>query len=488
MRACLECARVRGRCDKADPCCSRCVGRSLACVYPHEAGRDGCGKRPRSDAVDEVEVEQQTQPMTAANVLHHPPRSPDCFSDFLLLANIAEDASLNSINWLAPDDGVDIDYMSLLDPRSPPAVDAAAATQPTKPSWDVAQTFPQQSEHTGCPLGSPPVVSPPPPVSSTASRLSAESNSPRLVAHGGIYATSTVGSRIPCTARTRRSPPSIWGSTPLPPVTADMAEEGGDDDDDDDEDEDDDEDDQRKHAFANLSSLTCPAFETAEAVVSSDTYHLMLSHYRRLYLHTDGGRGSSSNCFPDHTHMNLFATLFFEHFDPILPIYNSRAAALEQHWVLALAIVAVGSQYSGTVEMARCVVPLHQFLRRALVAEAEGGETGGDDSSTSTNLLARAQALALSQVGMMYYGSQRLDRLAQGRRAQLADIVTTTMPLLAREDDRWETERDDNEPVQDAWRRWMTQESWRRLAYTIWVTTSLLQKAGRQQQANPENK
>ncbi|EFX02567.1 c2h2 transcription factor [Grosmannia clavigera kw1407] len=171
-------------------------------------------------------------------------------------------------------------------------------------------------------------------------------------------------------------------------------------------------------------------------------------------------------CFPDYTHVNLFATLFFEHFDPILSIYNSRVAAIDKHWVLALAVIAVGSQYSGTVEMAQCVVPLHEFLRLALVSNIEGCDGCSGDDGTR---LARAQALVINQVGMMYYGSRRLDRLARHRRAELADIATTTMRILAEKDEQREEQRADDEPVADAWRRWMVQEAWRRLGYTIWL-------------------
>lgn len=46
---------------------------------------------------------------------------------------------------------------------------------------------------------------------------------------------------------------------------------------------------------------------------------------------------------------------------------------LNGHWILALAIAAIGSQYTETEEFSRCVVPMHEFLRRAIAAELEAG-------------------------------------------------------------------------------------------------------------------
>ncbi|KAL1874418.1 hypothetical protein VTK73DRAFT_295 [Phialemonium thermophilum] len=189
----------------------------------------------------------------------------------------------------------------------------------------------------------------------------------------------------------------------------------------------------------------------------------MTTHFRRLCLDRNGVYPSYvTQDFPSLGFINFFIRLFFENFDPILPIYNTKVANMAEHWILALSVSAIGSQYADAEELSRCVVPLHEFLRRALAVEVESG-------SPSYSSLPLAEALVLSQIGMMYYGSERLRSVAKARRGILSDIVNDM--------GYWEPAQDHLQPagqepglsLESMWRHWLLAEARRRLAYAIWL-------------------
>jgi hypothetical protein len=70
--------------------------------------------------------------------------------------------------------------------------------------------------------------------------------------------------------------------------------------------------------------------------------------------------------FPSLEAMSRFVSLYVEHFQPILPFIHPATLNLSSsHWLLVLAMAAIGSHYAG-VEDVDLVVAMHEFLRRAI--------------------------------------------------------------------------------------------------------------------------
>ena len=65
--------------------------------------------------------------------------------------------------------------------------------------------------------------------------------------------------------------------------------------------------------------------------------------------------------------MSRFVSLYVEHFQPILPFIHPATLNLSSsHWLLVLAMAAIGSHYVGVEDVDVLVVAMHEFLRRAI--------------------------------------------------------------------------------------------------------------------------
>lgn len=213
----------------------------------------------------------------------------------------------------------------------------------------------------------------------------------------------------------------------------------------------------------NLSTGEDEEGELSELhLVSRDTYATIKQRFEELCLTSEGDQTSFiSSDLPSLDHINYFVNLYFQHFDPIMPVIHSQQRDLATFWPLPLALSAVGSQYSHRTEFSLCAGPLHEFLRRALAAELDSGKW-------AQHVMPLAQALVLSQIGALYGSIPYSSALARARHRALTEIVET-FGLL-----RSTTDYDIQGSVEVRWNAWLADEAKRRLGYSIWVSESYL--------------
>ncbi|KAH8799842.1 hypothetical protein F5884DRAFT_811368 [Xylogone sp. PMI_703] len=151
-----------------------------------------------------------------------------------------------------------------------------------------------------------------------------------------------------------------------------------------------------------------------------------------------------------------FVNLYFEYFQLVLPFLHPATIHLSEcHWLLTLAITAIGAHYTSIEDVNIYAIPLHNALHYAI------HEAQNIDSILLT------QIKTLNCLGMMYCGDEVLLRSAKRYHGELVSFC----------DNEWKTHQSDNvmlDPSNDgaletAWRDWSTRESARRTGYCVWL-------------------
>ena len=299
----------------------------------------------------------------------------------------------------------------------------------------------------------------------------ASSGSPRSVAYtvspssapGGLYATSFNGARMPCTIRARRAHRLLPGASPIRNLTRLIYYER-----------------------SNIEGLNFPdtshivvsdgtvangATSHAATMLTEKTYEDVRQNFSKLCLREEIlFPPYSSSQYPSLASFRLFAQLYFDNFDVIMPIIHERVTQMNDHWILALAICAIGCQYAEADEFSQAVEPLHEFLRRATLVETANYnfENIGRDGQG----IALAQAMTLSQFGMLYSGSPQLLHYAKMRHGALVAVAraialegTTQEPVQ-----NSTTSEVASDIFNESWSRLMSEECKRRIGYAIWVS------------------
>ncbi|KAH7077678.1 hypothetical protein BKA63DRAFT_489228 [Paraphoma chrysanthemicola] len=496
-RACTECAKARERCTKSHPC-QRCLTKSLLCIYPQSRSNARAQGRLQShdqmvqlSAVTATQASDlRTQPVVGESVpaaSHHSsgipatndhPRAsvpyemqhPGPFDvPAMGVSNLQPDMDF-SLNWLPNDDSISIDYdnilgldisslglfppttasVSPLDIAIPPGVGSMGSNIHSQAQSQVRYASrvatPWQMASSDTPSGQ---------NSAIVSQLKLTRSEP-----GGLYATSSNGARMPCTIRGRRSSRLVPSATPLTPLAdlMDSKQEAAD-----------------NVGFPDTSQIALESdfapsgsHASTEPILGSTMYEILLWQFGKLCLndHDVFPRFNSPN-FPSLAALNLFAMLYFDYFDPIVPIVHNRVVPLHDHWILALAICAVGCQYAEADEFSNCVEPLHLMLHRALTIELDGWEAHSTEEGSHE--IAVAQALSLNQIGLLYFGSAKLLKLARGQHGALVELVRSSgflnASLSMSDNDR--TTMDHNPST--TWRKALLTECKRRIGYTVWL-------------------
>lgn len=249
------------------------------------------------------------------------------------------------------------------------------------------------------------------------------SESPRSAAHtvspsdapGGLYATSVNGARMPCTIRARRASRLIPGARPIRPLNQVRARSCNDD---------------HRLEFPDVSHIVVDDATTlsidgcihAALLLPITTYEAMTQTFMKLCLDDGASFPRYTNPrFPALASLNFCIRLYFENFDTVMPLLHRGVTWVGDYWLLALASAAIGCQYAEADEYAQMVEPLHEFLRRAITVEftAERMSSVG----RSRYGLAFAQAMTLSQVGMLYSGSSRLLHFAKAQHSAMVELA-----------------------------------------------------------------
>ncbi|KAJ4993600.1 hypothetical protein SVAN01_00654 [Stagonosporopsis vannaccii] len=464
-RACTECAKSRERCTKSSPC-QRCLTKGLRCAYPlaRISTRNdalSCETRPNlqisaephqhADAGINISMDVTSRPVRESGALlgpefanehdtHTPYQEPIPFG----MPNYSQGQMLPPvmdfpINWLPPDPSLAIDYDSIVGlgvgsidfftlPNLSPDDNSvqgniAHASTAVQPSAEQQQGDDAVRRNMRMPLAGNPET----PWSNhypEATESHASSSSPYSAAHtispsdapGGLYATSINGARMPCTIRARRDRSVLPGAKPIrrlgllrhgiphePSQKLFFSE--------------------TSHVIVEDQVATGNGSTYAVPVLSDSTYGDMLQGFRGLCLEEDFGFPPyASSHFPAVPSLNLCLRLYFENFDQIMPILHDQVTQINDHWILALAVSAIGCQYAESDEYAQMVEPMHEFLRRAITVTTNSKATATIDQHQKHEI-AFAQARTLSQVGMLYSGSPKLLTLAKAQHSAMVELA-----------------------------------------------------------------
>ncbi|RFN54062.1 transcription factor [Fusarium flagelliforme] len=448
-RACLECAKAREKCTRTTPC-QRCSIKSLSCIYPDNADRQPMV----SSRTDNVSLMQSGGSMGLTRSVPSnqqlsisPQEDPNTRSSPYL--EDSGDTSMQQappfeydlgpcdidwdfpMNWLPYNNEIETNYCSILGLDN-----NIASTGSLHPSCGNEPTLNQ-------PTSTIPVLGNTPQTISTVGSISQGNGaaaSPQLsmssdrTTPGDLYATSSNGARRPCTDRSRQlfPPLGVEGCTKLWPVSLDPSLHGQ----------------SNIWEFPDLDHMTIEATDgVRDFALTQATYAKIYDSFENTCLEAGiFGNEFTSSEFPPLAIMDYCIKLFFEHFNPILPLVHPNTTDLNANWVLVLAICVVGSQYSATDDINDCVLPFQEFLRRVLVVHLQLENSEMD--------IALAQALVLSQVGLLYYST--IINLYRRSHAQVASDVKARL-----------NQRETN--IHQEWKVWVEDETLRRLCYFIWL-------------------
>jgi hypothetical protein len=190
--------------------------------------------------------------------------------------------------------------------------------------------------------------------------------------------------------------------------------------------------------------------------------------------------------FPSLESFALFVRLYIEHFQPTLPFIHPATLNLSStHWLLTLAIAAIGSHYVDVEDVEILSIAMHEFLRRAISMAVSSHESALNNPTwivtnpqleTGNNSwpegLVFTQVRLLSCIGMMYSGDQRLVEKAKASSSDLIAFCGSEWTKYAEQDDQSVRSRGTNQAASE-WEAWCYAESHRRTGYSIWVCINI---------------
>ncbi|KAH7156067.1 fungal-specific transcription factor domain-containing protein [Dactylonectria macrodidyma] len=157
---------------------------------------------------------------------------------------------------------------------------------------------------------------------------------------------------------------------------------------------------------------------------------------------------------PSQELMNSFIQVYFEAFQPILPLLHQPTFDPDQcHWLLVLAVATTGCRFSQqSLGVTRL---MDNLLRRAVQLNIER------NFRTSSSLWL-AQSALLSQICMMWSGETMLTDMAHANMAMVATLCRRGNAFV-------DADVGNVSLSEGNWDCWVEAESKRRLAYCAWV-------------------
>ncbi|KAK4945803.1 hypothetical protein LTR10_015151 [Elasticomyces elasticus] len=194
------------------------------------------------------------------------------------------------------------------------------------------------------------------------------------------------------------------------------------------------------------------------------THDFIVAQFKNLNTTDNHITQFATGRFPCLSACNAFMQLFFESFNPTLPmIHQGTFDPANEPWQLVLAVIATVCRFSRVAKAVQCGDLLQDLVRQAFNATVEK-----EYQSTCEPWL--AQVGLLNQIGMQFSKDVRLVETAQGLRSVL-DVICRKVNCF-REAARPSTALGSAADDQAAWISWVRPETLRRLAYTIWLIDS----------------
>ncbi|KAH6962775.1 hypothetical protein DER45DRAFT_582476 [Fusarium avenaceum] len=341
------------------------------------------------------------------------------------------------INWLPYDNEIETNYFSILGAGVDPSVQSSVGNPMIN---NAVANFPiinPQSRR----LSTVTSVSPGSGLGLTT-QLSVGSD--RTVP-GDLYATSLNGARRPCTAKSKQlfPPPGLDGYEQLPSISQDtsLRVQSG-----------------KSKGFPDTGHIIVEEGAYHESILTDFNYSQIYNAFTQTCLESSIFQSYTSGHFPSRNLLDYCIRLFFDHFNPVFPLVHPQTTDINGSWILSLAVCAIGAQYSATAELDASVGPFHEFLRRVLVVQFENSEM----------TIPLAQALVLSQVGMMYYGGCVLRQTTCTRVGNLQRVIDLFQTRSSTQADDFVTSQM-GQTNEESWLMWIEDETLRRLCYSIWL-------------------
>ncbi|KAJ9603153.1 hypothetical protein H2200_012448 [Cladophialophora chaetospira] len=150
--------------------------------------------------------------------------------------------------------------------------------------------------------------------------------------------------------------------------------------------------------------------------LSQKTYQDILTSFKELNNTTKQHNQFVAGDFPSLVACNAFLQIFFEEFNPVFPLFHQPTFdPTAEHWLLNLAMIAIGCRFSQHTAAVECADILQEFLHRAF-------QTVIEKDYSSTCELWLAQSGLLNLIGMQFGGDFRLMEVGQSTRTLIASI------------------------------------------------------------------
>jgi hypothetical protein len=195
---------------------------------------------------------------------------------------------------------------------------------------------------------------------------------------------------------------------------------------------------------------------TLDKQVSLAIYEKMLSSFERICrLESVIFTPFAAGHFPTSELLTYFLRHYLDGFQPVYPIFHVPTFdPNEMHWILVLAVSAIGCNFVNSAEAAQYAQPLHEFVRRAIMVERQ-------KNALNYTPLWLMQAMLLNCIGLIHSGNP------QSRDSGLS--LFSELVRLAHGEDLFSTSHQSH--VQDTrqWGYWIENEMKRRTGYLVWL-------------------
>ncbi|ETS76940.1 hypothetical protein PFICI_10814 [Pestalotiopsis fici W106-1] len=179
-------------------------------------------------------------------------------------------------------------------------------------------------------------------------------------------------------------------------------------------------------------------------------------HIEPLHIFYTQQRGCEASPFISTDVLHAFVELYLEYFDPKFPfLHHTKLRGTGLHWVVLVAVAAIGSQYSAIPAAKEYGLVLQDLLSRALRDHAI--QNKGVDT-------AFVQSLFLRHVLLFFSGSKSFHVMLQWERSMLVDALKNRAhhdDLNQRSHDKTDRERNED------WRAWLLSEEKARLIHCV---------------------
>ena len=206
--------------------------------------------------------------------------------------------------------------------------------------------------------------------------------------------------------------------------------------------------------------------EQSQEYCSRQTYESIANVFRQVCVSNGAAQPFETSHLPDLHSMNAYIDLYFQKFHPTFPLLHRPTFTRGVHWLVILATAALGSSYTRQASSLDLRDAMQEFLRRAIVWNAD--TMNGNDIISSGLALPHAQARILSLIGTIMSGRDQLRTSAPRLHADLSSWCLESGILQISNRDAPSTAE------LRSWEAWILKESQSRVGHFIWLLDTSL--------------